>query len=451
MELFFKAKKPLLSKRGMHLDLKGHQPTEERLLTLPAILSAMKINVILIEWEDTFCWKEPAMRSPTAYRREVIQKFLEGLKEHDIEPIPLVQTFGHLETLLSTPKYVFLRELKEDNRDLCPSNSQSKKIIISLIDEILDVHREYSRYIHLGGDEVEKLGACPTCSAKVKETSREILYLSHMEPIFDQVQTQGLQPIIWHDMLRNAAPEVLDRLAKKIDLMVWTYGPEIFDGALVSHEMLERFESSGMKLWGAAAFKGAEGIDRVAPILDRRKANCLAWAKAAAEHHFTGVIATGWSRYGTSFVPCQTLEACWDSLVLAAAAMWEGELPDDAEDRVLEVLESGVIGSVLGKEGVAAVVAARKLEQLKQDCLNGITNYLAMVDAQASDVPEKISLEVKADLERWFKKFNNELWPEGVKEFLATHEGKIPKVWLDRYIASQTEMLKIRMSIMYRN
>jgi hypothetical protein len=252
-------------------------------------------------------------------------------------------------------------------------------------------------------------------------------------------------------MLRNAGSEVLTRLAGKTDLMVWTYGPEIFDGALVSRDMLGRFKAAGLNLWGAAAFKGAEGIERIAPVPASRKANCLAWAKTAADQHMAGVVATGWSRYGTSFVPCQTLEACWDTLLLAAAAMWEGELPADAEGRIEEMLTTGDIGKVLGRDAWTAVLAARKLEQLKQDCLNGITNYLAMVDPQASDVPEKINPEVRVDIFRWFKRFTDELWLAGVDEFMSAHRGKIPQIWLDRYIHSQTEMLKIRMSIMYRN
>jgi hypothetical protein len=447
---YFTRSSPVLDVRGIHLDLKGHQPTEKRLLELPDILAAMKINTILIEWEDTFCWKEPEMRSPTAYSRKEILKFLDALRTHGIAPIPLVQTFGHLETLLQIDKHKDLREIKTDNRDLCPSNPKSRQVIARLIDEIWEVHRDYSHYLHMGGDEVGRLGTCKACSNQVKKTSKVELYLSHMEGLFDYMNSKGCRSIIWHDMLRFANEAVLKRLATKTDLMVWTYEPNIFDSVLVSQEMIKRFQAAGLNLWGASAFKGADGIERISPNLNNRMANTLAWTRTATKYHFVGMIATGWSRYGTSFVPCETLESCLDSLFLAAAAMWDGKVPSGYEKTILDVFKDDKFIDVLGERAIASVLAGRKLEQLKQNCLNEITNNLARVDPTVSDVPTRINPEIVTEHLRWFKKFTGKIWPASVKEFRQTHQGKLIDNQLDGYLQSQTAMLEKRMRLLIK-
>lgn len=90
---------------------------------------------------------------------------------------------------------------------------------------------------------------------------------------------------------------------------------------------LARYKQAGIKVWGAAAFKGASNVTADLPQPEDRIANIQAWVKAAGGYGLKGLIATGWSRYSTFYNPCESLETAWDLLALAGIAMWNGNMP----------------------------------------------------------------------------------------------------------------------------
>lgn len=82
---------------------------------------------------------------------------MQSLTGVGLEVIPLVQTFGHLEFVLKNHKYADLREQQDDLGSICPSNPDSLPLIKSIVDQVLELHPGI-KMIHLGGDEVWKLG-----------------------------------------------------------------------------------------------------------------------------------------------------------------------------------------------------------------------------------------------------------------------------------------------------
>ena len=72
----FRADRPVVDIRGVHLDLKGTPPTPDRLMELLALLAELRYNALLVEWEDTFPWQvNPKLRNETAYSREEVDAF----------------------------------------------------------------------------------------------------------------------------------------------------------------------------------------------------------------------------------------------------------------------------------------------------------------------------------------------------------------------------------------
>ena len=102
----FSKDKPVIQKRGVHMDLKGLPPTAERFVQLLKIFAAARYNVVLVEWEDSFPWTvDKRFRSPTAYTPDDIRRFRKAANDLGLEIIPLVQCLGHMETPLSAPGY----------------------------------------------------------------------------------------------------------------------------------------------------------------------------------------------------------------------------------------------------------------------------------------------------------------------------------------------------------
>lgn len=71
-----------------------------------------------------------------AYTTAEIEEIQQFAKENDLEVIPLVQTFGHVEFALKLEKFASLREVPESPQALCPSNNGSIQFVESLIDQV---------------------------------------------------------------------------------------------------------------------------------------------------------------------------------------------------------------------------------------------------------------------------------------------------------------------------
>ena len=97
--------------RWVHIDLKSQTPKLESLLEQAVHLAEEGITGLLIEWENIFPYRSVAEAvSADAYSPEEVRLLLDTCRQLGLTAVPLVQTFGHLEWLLSQPAYADLRE-----------------------------------------------------------------------------------------------------------------------------------------------------------------------------------------------------------------------------------------------------------------------------------------------------------------------------------------------------
>ncbi len=315
--------------KTVHLDLKGLPPTPKRLCELPEMFASFGLNSILVEWEDTFPYRHfPELKAHYTYSLATIKEFLRQSRKHGITVIPLIQTFGHLESLLMKDKYKNMRELKDDPRDICPLYPQSRQVISDMIADVLEVHLPFGlKYFHLGADEVWSLGHCRKCRRFVEANSKEDLFLYHMNPLFEQVNSVGVRAIIWHDMLREMSASHVRELAGRVDLMFWSYtNDEKRLNEFVKPENIRKCNEIGIGCWAAGAYKGADGPVALFPKIDVRAENTLLWKQIMDKYKFQGYVLTAWSRYSTSGACCEPLEVCWDSLAVCMKALRTGKL-----------------------------------------------------------------------------------------------------------------------------
>jgi hexosaminidase len=100
----------------VHLDLKGAPPRLPWLLELLPRLRAWGCAGLLIEWEDSFPFSGvlSLLRAPTAYTHAQVRRLLARAAECELEVIPLVQTFGHMEFVLKHERFAHLRESPDE-------------------------------------------------------------------------------------------------------------------------------------------------------------------------------------------------------------------------------------------------------------------------------------------------------------------------------------------------
>lgn len=337
----FENSEPAISTRGVHLDLKGVPPTFSRLERLLELFAELRFNTVLVEWEGMFPWEfDRRLRAPGHYTPRQIDRFHQLCGELGLEVVPLVQCLGHMETLLQIDDYAHLRELSDRTDCIHPLHADSNKTVEALIEEMID-RSPGLRYLHLGGDEAWDLGGHPDSKQYIKTHGQAELYLHHIEPLLKLLNDRGIRPILWHDMMIQWPDKDLQRIGKQADLMAWGYRGTPDQGRHHHrHEVLERMRRDGVNMWGASAYKGSDGTHCDLPDLAARIENNLGWVEAADTYDLKGVVATGWSRYWTSHIQVEPIDAALPVLVQVAAALHDGILPADAAERAEEMLRS---------------------------------------------------------------------------------------------------------------
>lgn len=326
--MFFQNTIPVVPIRGLHLDLKGTPPTFPRLLDLLDLFAALRYNLIVVEWEDMFPWMvDFSFRSSNAYNEEEVRAFAAKAARLGIEVVPLVQTLGHMENFLKAPGRTSLREHPDSDDVLNPLAPGAPELVRSLVEDVLRVLPDV-KYFHLGGDEAWHLGVHPRTATFIRENSADALYLHHMQPLLDGLNARKIRPLLWHDMMLKWDDEALRNMGRQADIVFWGYhghpdeSPHHF-----SSRQIARFAELGLTIFGATAFKGAEGTNVDRPIPAARMKNAAGWVELSQRHHLAGLITTGWSRYCYNTCQCETLEASLDTLLAQAFLMHDGYCP----------------------------------------------------------------------------------------------------------------------------
>ncbi len=327
-EKLFESDKALIGQRCVHLDLKGTPPTPKRLIELLKVFSAARYNSVLVEWEDAFPWTvDERFRSETAYSPATVRNFVKVASNLGLEIIPLVQCLGHMETPLRLPAYAHLRETANNESDLNPLAPGARELVAKMIDDVLALMPNVKRF-HLGGDEAGTFGTHPDTKKYIVKHGKGALYLQHIEPLMNKLARRKIRPMLWHDMMREWDSNALKRLGRKADLVVWGYGGHPYAmKTLCNQAMIERFAEHHIPLWGATAYKGADGADADLPKIDVRETNALGWVEVAVRHRFIGVIATAWSRYTTSIFQNEPIDGALDSAFNVGVILHDGRSP----------------------------------------------------------------------------------------------------------------------------
>lgn len=70
------------------------------------------------------------------YSRRDVEDILAAARGSELDVIPLVQTFGHVEFALKHPEFAELREVPESPQALCPSFNASMEFVEKMIEQV---------------------------------------------------------------------------------------------------------------------------------------------------------------------------------------------------------------------------------------------------------------------------------------------------------------------------
>jgi hypothetical protein len=133
-----------------------------------------------------------------------------------------------MEGIIYTEQGVKYREAPFKGMQACPSNPEVSQLGESLISDVLEAFD--SNIVHIGADEIDQLGSCPLCKARIAEFELEnpgadgkaMLFGTHFAPFAKQLIVQGRRPAVWGDMFVTH-PLALDYLPKETLVFDWQY------------------------------------------------------------------------------------------------------------------------------------------------------------------------------------------------------------------------------------
>ena len=205
-----------------HLDMKVAQFKRSYLKSLFSRLRRVGYTHVCFEIEDKVrldvC---PEAAWVEACSKEEFSSILGDARQAGLEPIPLVQTFGHLEYVLRHGRFVGLREEPRAHAQICPSNPEAVKFVREMCAEVRELFGNPD-FFHVGGDETRSLGVCPACARRVASAGAAGIYLEHVRAVSDPLIAAGARPILWADMAL-AHPEVLDGMPREVVFCDWDY------------------------------------------------------------------------------------------------------------------------------------------------------------------------------------------------------------------------------------
>nr|XP_058902922.1 hexosaminidase D isoform X5 [Kogia breviceps] len=235
--------------RLVHLDLKGAPPRVCYLSEIFPLFRALGANGLLIEYEDMFPYEGHLrlLRAKHAYSPSEIKEILHLATLNELEVIPLVQTFGHMEFVLKHEALAHLREVAIFPNTLNPHKAESLALVGAMIDQVMALHPG-ARWLHIGCDEVYYLGEGEDSRHWLQQepNTRAELCLSYMEAVASHVQARHptTTPLVWDDMLRDIpedqlsgrvrgtrphslSPPPASRVPQLVEPVLWDYGADL--------------------------------------------------------------------------------------------------------------------------------------------------------------------------------------------------------------------------------
>uniref|UniRef100_A0A0N5AQR0 beta-N-acetylhexosaminidase n=1 Tax=Syphacia muris TaxID=451379 RepID=A0A0N5AQR0_9BILA len=314
----------------VHFDLKGAPPKVNYIIELINFFKSLGINGILLEYEDMFPYTGDLeyLRRPDCYSESEIRQIIQIAQMNEMEVIPLVQTFGHLEFVLKHNKFKNLRENQSSPDTICPSKPESFELLTEMLQQIRRLHVN-STIIHIGADEAQFIGQDRDCEYKLNmELSNSVdrLKLWHITRIASLARKTGFREVwAWNDMFGKIRTSLLveSGIGNLLTPIVWGYSTDVTTPGYFPGGMFKRFSSVFNKMLFGSAFKGANGIGNAFIDVFRYLSNQMSYVellrKNSTELHnrVSGIVLTGWQRYNHFAPLCELMPVGIPSLVLA--------------------------------------------------------------------------------------------------------------------------------------
>lgn len=275
-------------------------------------MAKLKITHIGLYFEWNFRFPSvPELCNPSYPNKDDMLFAQSEAHKYGIEIVPEFALMGHSQDLLELEAFADLRERPEkDDRiadayydSLCFTSPKVRQFVQGVLNDICDIFT--GPIVHIGGDEVGRIGECASCSARARDVGKMGLYLDHLEFVSDILAQRGKKTGVWGDMLlmlsdnspfwegkdleleyRAAAVERLKNLKDRIVIFDWWY-------AGVNKASVDFFRGLGLYTVACTSTNGCY----VSAVNINQLENAKLLCDYAAQKECAGVMMCDWINY----------------------------------------------------------------------------------------------------------------------------------------------------------
>lgn len=357
--------------RGFMLDVsRGRIPTQDALKALIVRLARLGYNQFQLYIEHTFAFPghEAVWRDASPLTAEEIRELDALCREHGIEFVPNLNSFGHVENWLKHERYKPLAE--------CPDGFYHAVFKMQRVagtfaageasaDFMDALYREFlphfsSDKFNIGGDEPWELGQGRS-RALCEQKGKRAVYIEHMERLKQRARVHGKKILFWGDVLLGESEEIPSAFLRDTIPVIWGYDAgHPFDAQCARvREALEKIGNDGEFYLAPGTSAWLSFGTRQTNALANIREACAA-AKTYGAH---GVLLTTWGDFGyhNPFV------TNWVPMITCAAAMQGVPVPETAADfakileTVLELPNAETLAEALLEFGRLDTLVAKKI------------------------------------------------------------------------------------------
>lgn len=307
---------PDLLHRSFYLDVsRGRIPSVKTIKKLIDRLAICRINSLQLYIEHTFAFRELGELNARygCYTAEDIREIVRYCKEHFIDCIPSLSTFGHMYYILQSPPFRHLCELehykpKEHiwrerlmHHTIDYANPESFSLIQSFIDQYAALFD--SSYFNICCDETFDL-----VKGKNQGKDPTQAYISFVKKIIAYLQEKGLTPMMWGDILWKS-PQSIHELPSQTILLNWNYDRDITDESIRYYyeHNANQIVCPGVSSWGRLCECPVNAVDNILKTVD-----------FAYQYNAKGILNTCWGDFGHT----APIDNCLFGMALGGAKSW---------------------------------------------------------------------------------------------------------------------------------
>ncbi len=288
--------KPDYAYRGFYQDVsRGRIPTVETVKRLVDRLSALKYNSLQLYIEHTHRFAEYVGINDDLgyYTDDEIVELDRYCREHCIELVPSLSSFGHLYYLLESPTYRHLCEMPDHtptqhnwhdrliHHTIDPTAPESLSLITSLIAQYLPLFS--SGRFNICCDETFDL-----CKGKNAGGDVAATYVGFVSKLVAFLKEHGKTVMMWGDIVMQH-PEVIAHMPDGIEYLNWCYD---MNGNGLKPELLAQHGKPQIICPSVHSHK------RFVEKIVYNRPNIAAVLEAGLEHGALGMLNTNWGDYG---------------------------------------------------------------------------------------------------------------------------------------------------------